>query len=172
MDKFNKLVNKKISGLKSNDILHSILTMSLVLYAGLAAPSLPKSISKLFDFAAFRITILSLIMWNTNDNPALSLMLAIGFVVSMNTLSGKQIFERFELIEPQTNILPGCLSIKMTDLLRAFNEDPDALQKALIKVGTPYNLPLTDENAPLLATHLINFGYKLSDSCLLPPINE
>lgn len=168
MDKFNKLINSKLSKLKTDQVLNSILILSLVLYAGFAAPSLPEPVVKLFDFAAFRIFILSLIMWNTNNNPSLSLILAIGFVVSMNTLSGKQMFEKFELIEPQSNILPGCLGFKMADLLKVFEEDEEALKKALVKVGVPYNLPLIDENAPLLATHLINFGYKLSDSCKLP----
>ena len=175
MDQFNQTVNKYISSLKTNDVLNGVLVLFLVLYAGIAAPSLPAPVLKLFDYAAFRVSVLALIMWNNNGNPALSLSLAMAFIASMNTLSGKQLFEKFELIEPQGHILPGCLQIKLADLLKAFDDDEAALKKALIHVGTPFNIPFNDENAPLLATHLINFGYKLSDTCQLPAgtmINE
>lgn len=168
MDQFNKFVNSNFGKLKTNDYISGVLTLFLILYSGMAGPSLPEPITQLFDFAAFRVAVMALIIWTNNNNPALSVMLAVAFVIAMNTLSGKKLFEKFELLEPTSNILPGCLNIKFDDLLKIFDGDLPSLKQTLVHIGVPFNLPLTDENAPLLATHLINYGYKLSDSCKLP----
>ena len=46
-------------------------------------------------------------------------------------------------------------------------------EKAKVKyiaraVGLPYNLKLNDENAPLLATLLMYYGFKISNTCSVP----
>jgi hypothetical protein len=168
MDSFNSLVNNNLKTLKSDVILRSVFTLSLVVYAGLAAPSLPEAVLVLFDNPFFRIVILGLVMWNINDNPSMSIMLAMVFVMVMNTLAGKKLLEKFELIDPQTNILPGCLPITMSDILDAFEGSSETLKQAMINAGVPFNLKLDDSNAPHIATYLINHGYALSDSCSLP----
>lgn len=165
----NKKLSSILGSIKSNDISNSIFVMSLVLYGGLARPSLPENVMKLFDNPILRIIILSLIMWNTNGNPMLSIGLSVIFVIGLNLLLGKGIFEKFEIIEPQTNILPGCLGLKLKDLLDLFGGDEVELEKALRVIGTPFNIPRDDANAPLLATYLINYGYKLNEQCQLPP---
>ena len=96
-----------------------------------------------------------------------------------------------KLIEPRTMIYPGCHDITMADLENAFEGDNMKLQKAvqysfvelmskldksgkenLLKIayatGLPYNVKFNDENAPLIATILLNYGYKLSDTCHPP----
>jgi hypothetical protein len=96
-----------------------------------------------------------------------------------------------KLIEPKTMVYPGCLNITMADLENAFDGDNMKLQKAvqysfvelmskldksgkenLLKIayatGLPYNVKFNDENAPLIATILLNYGYKLSNTCLPP----
>ena len=35
-------------------------------------------------------------------------------------------------------------------------------------VGLPYNVELNDNNAPLIATILLNYGYKISEDCQVP----
>jgi hypothetical protein len=168
MDGFNSLINNNLKTLKSDAILKSVFTLSLILYAGFAAPSLPDSVLVLFDNPFFRIIILALVMWNINDDPAMSIMLAMVFVMVVNTLSGKKLLEKFELLDQTTNILPGCLPITMVDILDAFDGSSENFEEAMVTAGVPFNLKLNDSNAPHIATYLINHGYSLSESCSLP----
>ena len=87
---------------------------------------------------------------------------------------------------------PGCNSVTLKDLLNIFDGDHLKLQtnveyaftelnntltdkdaknnltKIAHAVGLPYNLELTDANAPLIATLLLNHGYKITESCQAP----
>lgn len=95
------------------------------------------------------------------------------------------------LIEGESDIYPGCTAIKIKDLLALFENDANKLQETvrysfaelnnnlkgpkeelLTKmarvVGLPYNVELTDGNAPIIATLLMYHGYKVSESCQSP----
>jgi hypothetical protein len=96
------------------------------------------------------------------------------------------------MIEGRTNNYPGCDKITLKDLLDIFDNDAMKLQNTvqfayhqlmenmpqgtakenLTKIaraaGLPYNKDITDENAPLLATMLIQFGYIVNNSCSPP----
>lgn len=98
---------------------------------------------------------------------------------------------KFKLMESQSDNYPGCNKVTLNDLLALFNGDAPKLQKTvqyafselnailagkdkenLLRVaraaGLPYNVELSDENAPLIATILLNYGYKISDTCQVP----
>ena len=100
----------------------------------------------------------------------LALIAVIVFVIINETLKYyERKNEEFTLLEPHSHILEGCMDMKMEDILSSFEGDEDAMRTAIRHVGVPYNVPLMDENAPAIATHLINFGYKMSGNCVLPP---
>lgn len=97
-----------------------------------------------------------------------------------------------ELIEPNFFVYPGCVNIKKADLISFFDEDQHKLQKTVHYVfkeyaqklektdsekailtyaryaGLPHNVAINDKNAPLIATMLLQYGYKLSESCKVP----
>jgi hypothetical protein len=97
-----------------------------------------------------------------------------------------------ELIEPKTVIYPGCHDLKMDDLIKAFDGDMNKLIRAvqysyrellataqtkdakerLMKIafasGLPHNKAFIDENAPYIATLLVNQGFDLGGQCLPP----
>ena len=100
------------------------------------------------------------------------------------------------LIEPNNQIYPGCMKITAQQLLNQFNGDKKALQDKVLygysqllkqipdsdssketleimarAVGLPYNVDLSDDTAPLIATMLIVQGFKLSDTCQQPDGN-
>ncbi len=98
------------------------------------------------------------------------------------------------LIESSSDIYPGCIDINLKDLLALFENDANKLQETLrysyaelnnnlkgpkeellLKMarvaGLPYNVDLTDGNAPIIATLLMYYGYKVSDSCQVPKQN-
>lgn len=98
----------------------------------------------------------------------------------------------FTLIEPKSIIYPGCHNITMKDLLAAFENDKAKLQdnveyayRQLINqsqtkdsqkllemlsraTGLPYNVDITDENAPYIATLLMYHGFQFSTTCTAP----
>ena len=86
MDEFNRVVTEALSVL-DNQIVSSVLGLFLVLYAGLAAPKLPRSIAKLFDNPAFRVIVLFLVAFMASKNKSVALIAAVGLVISFQTLN-------------------------------------------------------------------------------------
>lgn len=75
-----------------------ILTMILVFYGGLAGPKLPPFVLDLFEKPIFRIFILSLIVYKSNSNPTLSILISIIFTSIMNTINNKKKMENFSQV--------------------------------------------------------------------------
>jgi len=92
---YNAMVNNQIGWLNTNEFASNALRLVLLMYAGLAAPRLPMAIDRLFSHAAFRVGVLALVLWTSNNDPSLSFALAMLFVVSMNTIAGRKPFETF-----------------------------------------------------------------------------
>lgn len=86
------VADKYLSVLHTNPYVSGALGLFLVMYAGMAAPALPASIAGLFENSLFKLAILSLVLIMRNYNPTLAILVAIGFVISMNTLSNYRIF--------------------------------------------------------------------------------
>jgi hypothetical protein len=104
---------------------------------------------------------------------------------------------KFTLLDGKSDIYSGCQTITLKDLLEVFDGDALKLQTTtqymfkelldklpadsdaksnLISIskvaGLPYNeLPITDENAPLIATMLLNVGFNITKTCQ-PPNGE
>ena len=96
------------------------------------------------------------------------------------------------LIEPTFFIYPGCLDMTLADLLEFFESDSHKLQDTVHFVfkhyqekvdktpaekemmyyaraaGLGHNVAPSDKNAPLIATMLLNYGYKFSETCQPP----
>lgn len=110
-----------------------------------------------------------------------------------NLLGEPAIIGDATLIESSSDNYSGCDNIKMDDLLSTFDNDSVKLQttvmyayKSLIdqlppnstaqenltaiakSIGLPGNIQFNDANAPLIATILLNHGFKISDSCQPP----
>ena len=163
---FNIFMNENL-GFLDEPVMASALKLALVLYAGMAAPQLPYWVLDMFDYVLFRIAVLFLVVWTSNKDPTVALLLAIGLIVTMNSLAGRRPFETF-LVQQNTNVMPACLGVTMADLLEVFNGDEQSLRQALFNVGVPANVKLTDNDAPILATHLVNFGYQINSACSPP----
>jgi hypothetical protein len=81
-------LNNTLSVLRTNPYVSSSVSLFLVLYAGLAAPSLPASVAGLFEHSVFKLLILTLVLvLLKGQNMTMALLVSIGFVVSMGTLS-------------------------------------------------------------------------------------
>ena len=93
MDALFNTADNYLSVVRTNPYVSSSVTLFLVLYAGLAAPALPPSIAGLFEHSAFKLLILFMVLFLLkNQEPMMALMVAVGFVISLNTLSKYRIF--------------------------------------------------------------------------------
>lgn len=101
----------------------------------------------------------------------------------------KDLQSSIKLLEPKTMLHFGCLKMTAASLLEAFNGDKTDLQRTVLhsfqelmaksksvpaqerllaiarKVGLPYDMDLNDENAPYIATILVNWGYDFGGKC-------
>jgi predicted nucleotide-binding protein (sugar kinase/HSP70/actin superfamily) len=46
--------------------------------------------------------------------------------------------------------------------------DKEVVEYIARAIGLPHNLAISDENAPLLATLLMYYGFKVTDTCTAP----
>lgn len=88
-------VQNVLQTLERNQLVSSVVTLFLVLYAGLAGPKLPLVIRKLFDSAVFRVLVLALVVYRGNKDPQLSIMIAVAFTLTMNHLREQELREKF-----------------------------------------------------------------------------
>lgn len=109
----------------------------------------------------------------------------------VTTLLGTPTILKNTPIESTTDNYPGCMGIKMSDLLSIFGNtakiqekldysykdlaskitDTDAqirLERTARAAGLNSNVPFTDANAPYIATILLNKGYEITDTCRAP----
>lgn len=111
LNSFNPSINRMlnfadISGSAPSDtqkVFGGLLKLILVLYGSMIAPHLPDSILKWFSYVPFKIFILFLIVWTANQDPSISILIAVAFYASLNVLSDKQAFEQFSEIKSNQN---------------------------------------------------------------------
>jgi hypothetical protein len=92
---YNPQINSALSPL-DQPLVAGLIRLFLVLYGSMIAPALPDSILKWFGYVPFRIFFLFLIVWTANHSPDIAILAAVGFYASINVLSGRQMFEKFQ----------------------------------------------------------------------------
>lgn len=70
-----------------NKYVYGATILIAILYAGMAAPKLPASVAKLFDQNLFKLVVLFIIAYVSTSDVTVALILAIGFIISIQTLN-------------------------------------------------------------------------------------
>ena len=99
MDFIKQFDNKIETGLKSISkitYVSAIAHFLLVLYAAKLAPTLPPAVLELFNNQYFRLFVFSMILWTANVTPSISILIALGFMVSINSANEQQLWEFLE----------------------------------------------------------------------------
>lgn len=172
MDELNFQINRLLTPL-NDPLIKGILLLFLILYGSLAAPSLPSQIKPYLDNVIVRIVFLALIVWTGNHDPVVAVGIAVAFFMTVNLANSKKPFEAFEHFEgPNTAIYPGCMNMTVFDLLESFKNDKDALLNAMMVARVPADVTITDYNAPLIGTYLLNKGFTLKAPCNPPGVDQ
>lgn len=83
----DKVIENSFSFLTNkNSIVFVFVSLFTALYGGLAAPTLPNSITRLFEEDWFRVLILSLIALGASQDPKTAIMSSILFMMLINNL--------------------------------------------------------------------------------------
>jgi hypothetical protein len=86
-------VEQTMSPFKKTFYLKGILHLILVLYAARLAPGLPREVLVLFENQYFKLFVFSLILWTAQFSPSTAILISIAFMVSMNVLNKKALWE-------------------------------------------------------------------------------
>jgi hypothetical protein len=107
-ESFDNAVKSSLSFL-DNEYISAGLSLVLVIYAGMAAPRLPPSVAKLFDYAAFKLLVFFLIVYVSRKNATIAIIAAVGVLVSLMTLNRLKIsFEMMEVVRADQREEPRC----------------------------------------------------------------
>ena len=100
VENLSTTVDSSLKAIYSDKTTSAVIGLFLVLYAGLAAPKLPKSVAKMFGYTAFRLVILFLVAYMSSRNTSIAIIATVALVVSMQTLSYHETKEKMqEVIE-------------------------------------------------------------------------
>ncbi|KAJ3088620.1 hypothetical protein HK102_008324 [Quaeritorhiza haematococci] len=126
-------------------------------YAGAAlAPKVPESWVKYVHHPASLAVAAFLIVWFSTRNPQISTIIAISYLVLLHATVGHPL-EHFN----PTVVIPQCRNVKLIDLENSFSDKSKMIQSIQLS-GIPLNTPVNDRTAPLIATYLVNAGFKVA----------
>lgn len=127
----------------SNPYIMAVLKISLALYGAQIAPKSPKYIEDLFKNTFVKILLIFMIIYLSERDFQLAILLAVIYVLGMNVVSGRGVFESFsnysseykgsgaKMLEPKTMLYPGCSDVTMDDLYKMFEGDTSKMQNAV-----------------------------------------
>lgn len=92
-DNLDKVLNQFV---KKPTLIRGVVHLLLILYAARLAPMLPKVVLNLFENSYFKLFIFSLILWTSQFSPSTALLIAVGFMVTMNYINKKPLWEFLE----------------------------------------------------------------------------
>jgi len=100
VNKIDQSLNSVLeSYVQKPSIVRGIVHLLLVLYVVRLAPSLPQQVLALFENQYFRLFIFSLVLWTAQFSPSTSLLIALGFMITMNYVNEKPLWEFLENTE-------------------------------------------------------------------------
>ena len=163
-DVFNTVVKPVIS----QPVVKLIVSWLVIINIILSVDRLPHKIKSRLNNPVVQTCVTLLGVYVATEDFAMSLAVSLGVLVLYYVL-GIFSLEGFDTIWPETDTSPKCVQVKEDDLLNLFNGDRSNLKKRMIEAGVPGNLTISDRDAPLIATYLLNSGHsKITETCKHP----
>jgi hypothetical protein len=157
IDKNLKFVRNPTAGWLISLVVVAIVIKSL--------PYTPFVFNRLLESHLTKFVVFVVALYIETGDVSLSILISLALVFLLYFFG--RFKEKFELIKPDTDSFPGCNNVTSKDLLDLFEGNYEKLATAMFQSGVPLNVALTDENAPEIATYLINHNIKVNDSCNL-----
>lgn len=162
----NNSANVFLKPITDNIIVQMIISWLLIMSIIYTVDDLPKQFKVILKNPLVKIIVTFLYIYSYTSNLSLSIVLTIGvfFIYYMSMYFN----ENFENIFQRPSVYPNCSNVTVKELVSLFDNDIEKLKKTMYKIGIPTNITLNDYNAPLIATYLMNFNYKINKNCAAP----
>lgn len=167
LEPVEKFTQKNIVPIMTDPTVATILIWLAVMNIMFSVNDVPEQVKSVMKSQMMTLVLTFLTAFLVSKNITSSLVTTLVIMLSFYVL--KIAFENFEIISPTTDSMPQCVDVKVEDLVKLFDGDSEKLKKAMYAIGIPANVDLTDRNAPLIATYLVNSGYEsVSEKCKVP----
>lgn len=161
-----KTFEKYVAPILSNDFVEIIIGWLVIVSIVFTIDKLPTKAKDIINHPVSKTILTFAGLYSATKKFYMSVVITVVLLgVFYGILSVK---EHFELVWPQTDTSPNCSDITVKDLLALFDGDAIKLKKVMYSSNIPLNVSLTDLNAPLIATYLVNYGYSVSKTCQAP----
>jgi hypothetical protein len=121
------MVNESLQIL-DNKYISAMIGLFLALYAGLAAPKLPKYITLYFDNPMFKLGVMFLIAYMATKDPPVAIIASVALLVSLQTLSSQKTTDKVvKAVKSKVNTIQSEVekSKYLKDITEGFAEDSD-----------------------------------------------
>lgn len=99
-------LNNALNTFHKNTLIKGALHLLLILYAARLAPSLPKEVLVLFENPYVKLFVFSMVLWTAQFSPSTSILIALSFLVTLNYVNKKPLWEFLENVEVDPTIAP------------------------------------------------------------------
>jgi hypothetical protein len=100
LNKFDSKVNSALSNfITKQTVVRGVIHLLLVLYVVRFAHDLPKPVLNTFNNSFFKLFVFSLVMWTAQFSPSTSIMISLGFLVTMNIITKNKMWEMLDNVE-------------------------------------------------------------------------
>ena len=118
----------------------TVVKMFLILYASMIAPKLPETMLMTMKNPVIKMAILFLMVYTTSKDPTMSLLIAVGFTLTMHAL------RQLETTKTVAQMLNVALDVPQKLLNDIIDGTQDIVGKGGKKVGGPVELVLDTVN--------------------------
>jgi len=162
-EEFNKQVNGAFRVIDSSRVFSTVLGLFLALYASLAAPALPKSITNIFKSTWFRLIFMFMIAYISTKNPSIAIISAVALLVTLQTLHAQE----------TTNTILTSVEQKMVDNFENFDDVQGTPSTDDFDTISEYESVSSEETTDLLTSDdLLNTKEKVNKSHKVEPPKE
>ena len=91
INEFNKVFNKNLGWLRTNNYVVTVLVLFLVSYVAFARPHIPSYLEQFLMHPIVRFIIISYILYTSTNNIQTSVLLTFGFLLVMQLLNKQKI---------------------------------------------------------------------------------
>jgi len=86
-EKFNEVANDTMGVIGKNKYLSAALTLTLVLYAGFAAPKLPDNVALMFENPIVQFVMAAMIVYSSGSDPVVAVAASVAFMATLYAIN-------------------------------------------------------------------------------------
>ena len=127
--------------IKQQSALTGLLHLALLLYITRLAPEIPASVAVYIDNPYFKLFVFALVLWSAQLSPSTSILVALAFMMTMNYLNQKPVWEFLENTAGDASSAPVAPSKDVAMNVAAGSldqsvENPESVQSVVQKTDT------------------------------------